>query len=163
VIDKIEYQPIGLIRSPFEKLRGTPIQPRDKKGKNGRVELYPEYREGLDDLDGFSHIILLYHLHLSSGYKLKVVPFLDSTLRGLFSTRAPHRPNAIGLSTVKLLKIESNIIHISCPDVIDGTPLLDIKPYIPSFDEKTDVSIGWLTGKSRKADQKSADDRFIDK
>ena len=144
-MEKVIYNPIGLIRSPFKELKGTPIQPRDKEGKTGRVELLPEYQKALDDLDGFSHIILLYHLHLSKGFKLKVIPYLDNKLRGLFSTRAPRRPNAIGLSTVKILNIKSNNITITCPDVIDKTPLLDIKPYIPHFDEKTDISTGWLT------------------
>jgi len=157
---KIEFQPIGIIHSPFKEQKGTPIQPKRGKGISGRIELYPEYKEGLDALDGFSHIILIYHLHLSKGYSLKVTPYLDNVLRGLFATRAPRRPNPIGLSVVKLDKIEGTTIHILNLDIINGTPLLDIKPYVPDFDENEDIKIGWLMGKSNQAKEKNADDRF---
>lgn len=157
---KIEFQPIGIIHSPFKEQKGTPIQPKRGKGVSGYIEIFPDYKKGLDDLDGFSHIILIYHLHLSKDYSLKVIPYLDKIQRGLFATRAPRRPNPIGLSVVRLDKIEGTTIHISNLDIIDGTPLLDIKPYVPEFDKHEDIKIGWLTGKSRKAKNKNADDRF---
>ena len=137
-----------------------PIQPADREGVTGTVEVEPPYARGLKDLEAFSHIILLFHMHLSKGYELEVVPFLDVVKRGLFSTRAPRRPNAIGLSVVRLLKVEDTILHISGLDIVDGTPLLDIKPYVPKFEKADGVRIGWLTGKSHLADSARADDRF---
>lgn len=157
---EIRFRPIGFIRTPFKKKEGTPIQPIRGKGVVGSVELLPEYADGLSDLDGFSHIILIYHLHLSSGFKLKVIPFLDDRPRGLFATRAPRRPNPIGISVVRLKKIEGNILHIENMDMIDGTPLLDIKPHVPYFQEEVDYKIGWLEGKLAKAKTTDADDRF---
>ncbi len=161
-MNKIEFRPIGIIHSPFKEQKGTPIQPGKGKGISGTIELFPEYKEGLDDLGGFSHIKLIYYLHLSKGYSLKVTPYLDNVLRGLFATRAPRRPNPIGLSIVKLNKIEGTTLHISNLDIIDGTPLLDIKPYIPDFDENENIKIGWLTGKAKRAKAKNADNRFAD-
>jgi tRNA-Thr(GGU) m(6)t(6)A37 methyltransferase TsaA len=163
VMNKIEFQPIGFIHSPFNEQKGTPIQPKRDKGTKGYIEIFPEYKDGLDDLDGFSHIILLYHLHLSKDYSLKVVPYLDTVPRGLFATRAPRRPNPIGLSVVRLDWIEGTTIHISNLDIIDGTPLLDIKPYVPHFDDSQDIRIGWLTGKSVRAKETDADNRFVDR
>jgi tRNA (adenine37-N6)-methyltransferase len=118
----------------------------------------------LEDLEGFSHIILIYHLHLCNGHLLKVKPFLDNTERGIFSTRAPKRPNPIGLSVVRLEKIEGTTIHISNVDIVDGTPLLDIKPYVPHFDKSQDekVCIGWFEDKHQEANTKKSDKRFTD-
>ena len=157
---KVEISPIGIIHTPFKERRGTPIQPAAGGGIEGRVEVFEEFRDGLQDLDGFSHIILLYHFHRSTGFELKVTPFLDTEKRGLFATRAPNRPGPIGLSVVELEKIEDGILHIRNVDILDGTPLLDIKPYVPEFDRQTRVRIGWL-GRARKriAGGKS-DDRF---
>jgi tRNA-Thr(GGU) m(6)t(6)A37 methyltransferase TsaA len=138
----------------------VPIQPKAAKGVKGTVELYDEFKEGLADLDGFSHIILIYHFHLSEGYSLKVKPFLEDTLRGLFSTRAPRRPNPIGISVVPLDRIDGTTLYISNVDIVDGTPLLDIKPYVPEFDRQTDIRIGWLTGKSRRVKDTFSNDRF---
>ena len=135
LIDEVTYKPIGLIHSPFKNLEGMPIQPVGAKGVEGEIHLDEKYEEGLKDLEGFSHIVLIYHLHLSKGYSLHVKPFLDTVKRGIFATRAPKRPNAIGMSVVCLDKIEGSTIHISNVDVVDGTPLLDIKPYIPNFDK----------------------------
>nr|MBN2277301.1 tRNA (N6-threonylcarbamoyladenosine(37)-N6)-methyltransferase TrmO [candidate division Zixibacteria bacterium] len=159
---KIEYNPIGIIHTPFKKAGGVPIQPRRGHDIMGTVEVFPEYREALDDLDGFSHIILIYHLHLSQGFKLKVIPFLDDQLRGLFATRAPRRPNPIGLSVIRLDKIEKTTLHIRDLDIIDGTPLLDIKPYVPDFESDDKYRIGWLTGKVQRYDRADADNRFED-
>ena len=141
---KIEYHPIGIIHSPFTELSGMPIQPAGAAGVEGTVEVFPKYNDGLKDLEGFSHIIMLYHFHRSKGFKLHVVPFMDSTPRGVFATRAPKRPNPIGLSVIKLQKIQDNILYVENVDILDGTPLLDIKPYVPEFDEQAEVRAGWL-------------------
>jgi len=158
----VQFNPIGIIHSPFIEPKRMPIQPVGAKGVSGTVELFPEYEEGLKDLEGFSHIILIYHFHLSEGYSLKVKPFLDESVRGLFSTRAPKRPNPIGVSVVRLEKIEGTTLYISNVDIVDGTPLLDIKPYVPEFDkdEDEDVRIGWLSKKIKKATGKKSDERF---
>ncbi|MGD9037864.1 MAG: tRNA (N6-threonylcarbamoyladenosine(37)-N6)-methyltransferase TrmO, partial [Syntrophobacterales bacterium] len=120
----------------------------------------PEYGDGLKDLDGFSHIFLLYHFHLSQGYSLTVKPYLDDSLRGVFATRAPRRPNAIGISVVRLVEIEGCTLHIEDLDIADSTPLLDIKPYVPEFDSREVERIGWLAGKAEKAAEVGADERF---
>jgi tRNA-Thr(GGU) m(6)t(6)A37 methyltransferase TsaA len=159
-MEEIIFRPIGIIRSPYKETEGTPIQTTGAKGVGGRVEISPEWTEGLKDLEGFSHIILIYHFHLSEGYSLTVKPFLDDAPRGVFATRAPKRPNAIGFSVVKLLKIEGATLHIEEVDVVDSTPLLDIKPYVPEFDAKEAKRIGWLSGKAEKAAKTGADERF---
>lgn len=135
-------RPIGVIRSPFTDKEQTPIQ-TVRSQATGQVVIFPEYVEGLQDLDGFSHIFLLYVFHRSQGYTLKVKPFLDDNLRGLFATRYPCRPNPIGLSVVRLLARRENLLDIESVDVLDGTPLLDIKPYVPDFDEHPSTRIGW--------------------
>ena len=138
-------RPIGVIHSPFTEKKQTPIQPSRSQAV-GRVEVYPEYAEGLQDVEGFSHIILIYAFHRSSGFELRVKPLLDSNLRGLFATRYPCRPNPIGMSTVKLLSRQDTVLEIEGVDVLDGTPLLDIKPYVPGFDMKEKESVvrtGW--------------------
>ena len=137
-----------------------PIQPAGARGVAGSVEVALEYLDGLQDLAGFSHIILIYHLHLSQGYCLRVKPFLDDTLRGLFATRAPRRPNAIGFSTVRLVRVDGCTLHIEDVDIVDGTPLLDIKPYAPDFDVPEVERIGWLTAKTGQIQAMKADERF---
>jgi len=159
-METIEFKPIGIINSPFKELKGMPIQPSGAKGVQGKVRLFSEYKAGLKDLDGFSHIILVYHFHLSKGFSLKTKPFLDDAVRGVFATRAPRRPNLIGLSVVELEKIEGTTLYISNVDIVDGTPLLDIKPYVPEFDLREDIKIGWLTNRSNLATEKKSDDRF---
>ncbi|MBD3404106.1 tRNA (N6-threonylcarbamoyladenosine(37)-N6)-methyltransferase TrmO [candidate division GN15 bacterium] len=156
----ITFEPIGIIHTPHTKLEGMPIQPSGAEGIKGTIEIYPPYIDGLSDLDGFSHIILLYHLHKSTDYKLKVVPFLDTVERGLFATRAPRRPNPIGLSVVRLERIEGNIVHIVNVDMLDGTPLLDIKPYVPEFEDTSDIKLGWLDSVSRRSHHHKSDNRF---
>jgi tRNA-Thr(GGU) m(6)t(6)A37 methyltransferase TsaA len=162
-MDIIEYKPIGIIRSPFKKLEGMPIQPVGACGVKGEIHIEEEYTEGLTDLDEFSHIILIYHLHLSRGFSLMVKPFMDDNKHGIFATRAPKRPNPIGLSVVCLDKIEGNIVHISNVDIADETPLLDIKPYIPQMERREDeeVCIGWFEDHHHKASDMRSDDRFI--
>ena len=153
-------EPIGRIHTPFSKPDGMPIQPTGAVGVKGQVELFVQYRPGLKDLDGFSHIILLYLFDRSEGYNLEVTPFMDTVPRGLFATRAPKKPNPIGLSIVQLDKVEANILHVSNIDVLDATPLLDIKPYVPAFDCPEDVRAGWLANTSEVIETKKSDKRF---
>ena len=157
---KIEYTPIGIVHTPFKELENMPIQPAGAKGIKGTIEIFKDYQDGLEDLEGFSHIILLYHFHHSTGFKLQVVPFMDTELRGVFATRAPRRPNPIGLSVVELDKIENGVLYIRNVDILDGTPLLDIKPYVPDFDATTDIRIGWLDKASKTVLTKKSDNRF---
>ncbi len=157
---EILYKPIGLIRSPFKDIKGMPIQPASAKGVAGRVEMEPAYIEGLKDLEGFSHIILIYHFHLSEGYSLEVKPFLDDCPHGIFSTRAPKRPNSIGLSVVRLIGVNGHVLDVQDVDVVDGTPLLDIKPYVPEIDVRQVERIGWLSQRVDRLQQVRADERF---
>ncbi len=137
-----------------------PIQPTSDASAAGTIEIFPEFIPGLKDLEGFSHIILLYYLHQAGPAKLEVTPFLDSQPHGIFATRAPTRPNAIGLSVVRLTKIEGSILYVEHLDILDGTPLLDIKPYIPEFDFQPEVRIGWLEQARGKVKQTTSDKRF---
>ncbi|RKY30752.1 MAG: tRNA (N6-threonylcarbamoyladenosine(37)-N6)-methyltransferase TrmO [Candidatus Omnitrophota bacterium] len=157
---QIIYKPIGVIYSPFKMPKGTPIQPKSAKGIKGKVVINEEYKEGLKDLEGFSHIILIYHFHLIRGYSLIVKPYMDDNLHGVFATRAPKRPNAIGISVVKLLNIEGNVLEVEDVDIVDGTPLLDIKPYVPDFDIRRVEKIGWLRKVINSLPQKKDDGRF---
>jgi tRNA (adenine37-N6)-methyltransferase len=153
-----EIKPIGTIHSPFEKSEGTPIQSSMAQGAKGYVEILPEFAEGLKDLEGFERIWLIYWFDRSKESRLIVTPYLDKETHGVFSTRAPSRPNPIGISSVKLLKIEKNILHIEDVDILDNTPLLDIKPYVPKFDRFDVKKSGWLDKSGEK--NQSADDRF---
>jgi len=144
-------RPIGDIHSPFQQKESTPIQP-SRSQSNGQVEIFPEYARGLQDLDGFSHIILLYVFHCSEGYSLEVKPFLDDLMHGLFATRYPCRPNPIGLSIVRLISKTNTVLEIEGVDVLDGTPLLDIKPYVPEFDRKDEVRTGWFEKRKMQGD-----------
>jgi tRNA (adenine37-N6)-methyltransferase len=144
---EIIYQPIGLIQTPFDTVSGMPIQPFGANSAEGIIELNPELVPGLFDLEGFSHLILIYHFHLIKGYKLYAVPFMDDQPHGIFATRAPIRPNPIGMSIVKLKKIENNLIYIEGVDMINGTPLLDIKPFFTNYDNRPHAKAGWLEGK----------------
>jgi tRNA-Thr(GGU) m(6)t(6)A37 methyltransferase TsaA len=156
----VSYQPIGTIHSPFEGVEKVPIQPAAARGIRGTVEVMPEFVAGLQDLHGFSHIILLYHFHRVRQVRLTVVPFMDDQPRGVFATRAPSRPNPIGLSIVRLLGIEGNVLQIENVDIVDGTPLLDIKPYVPEFDHHEVERTGWLENARENIKEKRADDRF---
>jgi tRNA-Thr(GGU) m(6)t(6)A37 methyltransferase TsaA len=159
--EPIQYSPIGVIRSPFAERRGMPIQAAFADGAAGMIELKPQYAAGLKDLQGFSHLILVYHFHQSEGDQLLVRPFLDEAAHGVFATRAPRRPNAIGISTVRLERIEGTTLYVSDLDMLDGTPLLDIKPYVPQFDDRQEVRIGWLEKGLGEAGSRRADDRFL--
>ena len=159
-MDEIKYKPIGIIHSSFKEPKGTPIQPTAAKGIDGTVEVFPEYVEGLKDLGGFSHIILIYHFHLSKRASLKVRPYMDSEVHGVFAMRGPGRPNPVGISVVRLVRIEENILHIQDVDVVDGTPLLDIKPYVPEFDIREVEKTGWLERNLHKLSTSKDDGRF---
>lgn len=156
----IEFKPIVIIHAPFATPENMPIQPAGAVGVHGTVEVFEEYQAGLKDLDGFSHIILLYHFHRSQGFSLRLVPFMDTQSRGVFATRAPKRPNPIGLSIVALDRIEDGILRVQNVDILDGTPLLDIKPYVPEFDSHTDIRTGWLEEVRKTVATRRSDDRF---
>src|SRR4030043_1608791 len=140
----IIYIPIGIIHSPFNNLEDMPIQPTSDISGSGIVEIFPQFIDGLKDLKGFSHIYILYHLHKVRQSNLIVTPFLDSEPRGVFATRAPARPNPIGLSIVSLLRVEGRTLHLGNVDILDDPPLLDIKPYVPAFDRPAQARAGWL-------------------
>jgi len=159
-MNEIKYKPIGVIHSPFKEPKGTPIQPAAAKDVNGTVEVFPEYAKGLKDIEGFSHIILIYHFHLSKGSSLIVKPYMDSKVHGVFAMRGPSRPNPIGISVVHLVRIEENILHIQDVDIVDKTPLLDIKPYVPEFDIREVEKIGWLERNVHKLSTSKDDGRF---
>jgi len=161
VISEVRYRPIGVIRSPFKEPHGTPIQPAAASGVRGVVEVFPEYVDGLKDLDGFSHIILVYHFHLVGRASLRVKPYMDDEFHGIFATRAPPRPNPIGISVVRLVRVEGNRLHVSDVDIVDGTPLLDIKPYVPEFDVRDVDRIGWLERRVRRLPRARDDGRFV--
>jgi tRNA-Thr(GGU) m(6)t(6)A37 methyltransferase TsaA len=159
-VNGLIFKPIGVVHSPFKETEGAPIQPSAGQGVKGTVELNPELAPGLKDLEGFSHIILIYQFHLSKGYELEVVPFLDDTPRGVFATRAPRRPNPIGLSIVRLTSVSGNILSIEDVDIVDGTPLLDVKPFVPAFDHRQTECVGWVAGKESVVPCTTADNRF---
>lgn len=154
------YKPIGVIQSPFKEPKGTPVQPTAAQDVEGIIEIYPEYGEGLKDIEGFSHLILLYHLHLVRESGLVVKPFLGDELHGIFATRSPGRPNSIGFSVVRLIKVEGNKLYIRDVDIIDRTPLLDIKPYVAKFDARQDVKVGWFEQNMHKLFTTRDDGRF---
>ena len=148
---EIIYRPIGIIHTPYAAKEDTPIQGCFSPGNCGEIELYPEYAEGLENIEGFSHLILLYHFHKAEGFQLKTKPFLDKEKKGIFSIRYFARPNPIGLSVVKLLQVNGNHLEIGEVDMLDGTPLLDIKPYVPQFDIKEHVKDGWYPTASERS------------
>jgi len=156
----ITYTPIGVVHSPFATAHDMPLQTVAAHGVQGSIELYPEYRVGLKDLDGFSHLLLVTHLHLMTESAVTVVPFLDTQPHGIFATRSPKRPNPIGLSLVRLLSITDGILRIEDVDLVDGTPLLDIKPYVPAFDSRETDRIGWFWGRLDKVFTVRSDNRF---
>ncbi len=154
----VTYRPIGVVRSPFREASGAPIQPSRAAGARGRVELRPDLADGLRDLDGFSHVVLLCHLDRARPHRLRVVPYLDTVPRGVFATRAPSRPNPIGLSVVRLVGVDGATLDVEDVDLLDGTPVLDVKPYVDDFDRPAEVRTGWLED-ARRRDVR-ADDRF---
>ncbi len=157
---KVIYKPIGVIHSPFHSLEEMPIQPSSESSGPGTVEIYTEFVDGLKDLSGFSHIYILYHFHKVRQTKILVTPFLDTESHGIFATRAPSRPNPIGISLVRIVSVTDNLIHVDHVDVLDGTPLLDIKPYVPEFEKVYDVRIGWLEQAKGQISTRRSDKRF---
>jgi tRNA-Thr(GGU) m(6)t(6)A37 methyltransferase TsaA len=160
IVNEIHFQQIGTIHSPFKEPEGTPIQPAAAQGIEGSVEIFQDYVKGLKDLDGFSHVILLYQFHLAKEASLEVRPFMDDQPRGVFSTRAPSRPNPIGISVVRLVGIKGNTLLVKDLDIVDGTPLLDIKPYVPEFNPKDVDGKGWLENNIKKLPKSRDDGRF---
>ena len=158
-MEEFRFKQIGIIHSPFKEPKGTPIQSTSATGIEGTVELYEAFTAGLKDLNGFSHLILVYVFHLVRETSLEVIPYMDNEPHGVFSTRAPGRPNAIGISTVRLTSIHGSVLHVR--DMVDGTPLLDIKPYVPAFDQRDEIRIGWLQKNISKLQGSADDGRFI--
>jgi len=156
----MEFRAIGVIHTPHQDTEAMPIQPSGAKGIRGTVEVLPEFAAGLKDLDGFSHVTLIYHLHRARKHRLIVTPFMETEERGVFATRAPSRPNPIGLSTVRLIAVRGNTLEIDGVDMLDGTPLLDIKPYVPEFDSGTEIRLGWLERHRGRSRAHRSDDRF---
>jgi len=146
-MDEIRYHPIGVVHSPLRADDHVPPRPVRSRGIEAIVEVFPEYAEGLTDLEGFSHIVLLCHLHLSTGFSLTVKPPSDTVTHGLFATRSPRRPNPIALSVVRLQRRDGTKLHVIDADLIDGTPVLDIKPYFPATSAADEVRTGWHEGK----------------
>ena len=157
---EIKYRPIGFIHSPFTDLENMPIQPAGGKSAPGTIDILSEFSEGLIDLAGFSHLILIYHFHQVRRQQLSVTPFLDEEPHGIFATRAPTRPNPVGISVVRLLKIERNRLFVDEVDILDGTPLVDLKPYVPEFDVRSGARAGWLEKARGKVWETRSDDRF---
>ncbi|HUS86987.1 MAG TPA: tRNA (N6-threonylcarbamoyladenosine(37)-N6)-methyltransferase TrmO [Bacteroidales bacterium] len=153
------FKPIGVIKTPNKQREHSPVHPRYARDLKGKVILDHCFTKGLKDLDGFSHMMIVFVLDRSPGYNLEVIPYHDTEFRGLFSTRSPNRPNPLGISVVKILSIKDNIITFEGPDMLDDSPLLDIKPYIPDFDGPEEIRIGWLEGKLFKEGDLLADDR----
>lgn len=158
----ITFAPVGTIHTPFTDPAGMPIQPPGGAGVRGTVLVHEAYAGGLKDIGGFSHLILIYAFHRSRGFSCELVPFLDTVSRGVFSTRAPRRPNPIGVSVVRLIGISGSELSIEDVDILDGTPLLDIKPYIPAFDCFPDASAGWLESALNDVAITRSDRRFAD-
>ena len=159
-METITYTPIGVIHSPFTTLAGMPIQTVAATGVAATVELDPSYAAGLTDIDGFSYLLLITHLHLMQGFALELTPFMDTQPHGVFATRSPRRPNPIGLSIVRLVRVEGATLHIEEVDLVDGTPVLDIKPYVPQLDDRVAERIGWFAANVHKVHEVRADDRI---
>ena len=152
--------PIGTIHSPHKSIEDMPIQPKGASEVVGHVIVDEKYIDGLHDLDGFSHIYLLYSFHKAARTEMHVVPFMDDQARGVFATRSPLRPNHIGISIVKLIRVKGNKVFVKGIDILDGTPLLDIKPYIEEFDVVKDCVSGWMQASDEQVRKKRSDERF---
>lgn len=157
--DPISMRPIGVILSPFRATRGMPIQTVAAAECEGELEVLEEFAPGLRDIEGFEYLILLTHLHQATE-KLEVVPFMDTVGHGVFATRAPARPNRIGLSIVRLLALQGRVLRFAGNDMLDGTPVLDIKPYVPRLDVRATERIGWFTRGLQRLPFTLADDRM---
>jgi len=157
----ISYNPIGYVSSPIKSRVNAPIQSIGAGDVNGYIEVREDLVEGLIHLEGFSHIYVIYHFHRTEDFKLLCQPFLDDEAHGVFATRAPNRPNPIGISVVKLNEIVNNKVYISSIDMLDGTPVLDIKPYIEKFDSFLNTKNGWLEKNLNDVKTYRSDNRFV--
>jgi tRNA-Thr(GGU) m(6)t(6)A37 methyltransferase TsaA len=157
---QLTFAPIGIIHSPFTDVTGMPIQPNGARGIRGSVEIFEEFRDGLKDNEGFSRFVLIYAFHRCPSHQLTVIPFLDTIPRGVFATRAPCRPNPIGFSVVRLIEVKGTSLVVEDVDILDGTPLLDLKPYVPAFDSYPNASAGWLEHVANGAESVRSDKRF---
>jgi tRNA-Thr(GGU) m(6)t(6)A37 methyltransferase TsaA len=158
----IALRPIGYFQTPHTDEKHMPIQPSGARGVPGAILVLPEYRDGLADLEGFSHLIAIYHLHRVRGHALRVTPFLDTEEHGVFATRSPKRPNALGFSVLAIAGVEGGVVRVENVDMLDGTPVLDIKPYVPDFDVWPAGRIGWFAGRSGRAETHRSDGRFAE-
>ena len=158
--DTINLRVIGRIHTAFAVGNGTPIQPSYAEGAEGEVVVDPGFADALDDVDGFERVWLIYWMDRAAPFQMRVVPYRDTRERGLFATRSPCRPNPIGLSVVRLLRREGRVLHVADVDILDDTPLLDIKPYVPAFDAHPSAKAGWLA--DCREDRRVADGRFHD-
>src|SRR6185369_8829459 len=156
-MNPIAYTPIGIVHTPFTSMDGMPLQSIAAQGVEGTIELEPAFLDGLKDLEDFSHLILLTHLHRMTGFALEVTPYLDDQPHGIFATRSPRRPNPLGLSIVRLIAVEGCKLRIEDIDLLDGTPLLDLKPYVPAFDVRETEQIGWFSGRVERVHTTRAD------
>lgn len=157
----MRIEPIGVIRTPYRNLADMPIQPRGGRGVRGEVIVDEAYAEGLADLDGFSHLYLIYHFHKARRTELTVLPFMDSSARGVFATRSPLRPNHLGISVVELVAVQEARLVIEGVDILDKTPLLDIKPYIDAFDRVERSRSGWMGADGDEVEKRRSDERFV--
>lgn len=157
---EVSCRPVGVVRSRFGATVGTPIQTAAAPDEVGRVEVLPQFAAGLRDLQAFEFALLITHFHQCTDERLEVTPFLDDATHGVFATRAPARPNRLGLSIVRLLRIEGSTVHFEGNDMVDGTPVLDIKPYVPEFDARRTERIGWFAGRLGTLSGTVADDRM---
>jgi len=154
------YRAIGKVQSPYDSPEGTPIQPEGARGVTGSIQVFEDFQDGLEDLEGFSHIIVVYHFHLAKSGPLRVKPYMDEESHGIFATRSPARPNPLGLSVVRLKSIQDGVLCVENIDVLDETPVLDIKPHVARFDHPDIVSEGWLEGNVEKLEKSRDDGRF---
>jgi len=154
-------EPIGLIHTPYTQLKQMPIQAKGAADTNATLEIDALYQEGLKDLEGFSHIYIFYHFHKATRIELEVTPFMDTKKRGVFATRSPLRPSHMGMSITQIISVCDNIVTIQGIDVLDGTPLIDIKPYIPQFDSVSRVKTGWMDKDESKVIDQTSDGRFV--
>jgi tRNA-Thr(GGU) m(6)t(6)A37 methyltransferase TsaA len=154
-------EPIGIIHSPFREMENMPVQSVGAQHARGSVVVYERFSEGLTDLEGFSHIYLVYHFHRTRRTELRVIPYMDTVERGVFATRSPLRPSHIGISIVELLSVSGNVLEVRGVDVLDETPLIDIKPYVPQFDFREDATSGWMKASRPDVERKRSDNRFL--
>ncbi len=152
--------PIGVVHSPFKTVENMPVQPSAARDVEAEIEIFEQYKEGLSDIDGFSHIYVVFYLNRVRETRLRVIPFLDTVERGIFATRSPARPNPVGLSLVELVSVNENFLRIRGIDMLDGSPVIDIKPFVPDFEKHDNVRKGWFEGNTHKAEKILSDTRF---